>query len=44
MTESPRYAPLKAAQSTYWTDFLAGVGKLTGQTKIEHIAAPAGAG
>lgn len=31
-------------QYTYWTDFLAGVGKLAGQAEIKHIAASAGTG
>lgn len=31
-------------QCTYWTDFLAGVGELTCQAKIKHIAASAGTG
>lgn len=33
---------LKTVNTTYWADFLAGVGKLTSQTEIKHIAASAG--
>lgn len=44
MKEAKAMLKKRLAQNTYWTDFLAGVCELTSQTKIKHIAAPAGTG
>lgn len=30
--------------NTYWADFLTGVGELSGQAEIQHVAASAGTG